>query len=94
MRSRPDSRRFSASIGFGLTLSLTVPVHAVPRPVESTAPILPARKPEKVRVAVLDFDYSSPSEPRRLSFLTGGASGVSDILVDRFVESGRYTGRC
>jgi len=44
-----------------------------------------------VRVAVLDFDYSGLSNPQWLTFLNGGASGVSDILVNKLVESGRYT---
>jgi curli biogenesis system outer membrane secretion channel CsgG len=46
---------------------------------------------QKIRIAVLDFDYGSVSNPSWLSFLPGGARGVSDILVNRLVQSGSYT---
>jgi curli biogenesis system outer membrane secretion channel CsgG len=93
MIDRDDPRRFSALltlIGFGLTLSLAQASHALPKPLPAT-PIPIAQKQEKLRVAVLDFDYSGLSNPQWLSFLNGGASGVSDILVNKLVESGRYT---
>jgi curli biogenesis system outer membrane secretion channel CsgG len=46
---------------------------------------------EKVRVAVLDFDFSAVSDPIYLSYFNGGARGVSDILVNQLVKSGNYT---
>lgn len=46
---------------------------------------------EKVRVAVLDFDFSAVSNPIYLSYFNGGARGVSDILVNQLVKSGSYT---
>jgi curli biogenesis system outer membrane secretion channel CsgG len=46
---------------------------------------------QKVRIAVLDFDYSSIGNPSWLSFLPGGARGVSDILVNRLVQTGTYS---
>ncbi len=45
---------------------------------------------EKPRIAVLDFEYSSISNPNILGVITGGAKGVSDILVNKLVEGGKY----
>lgn len=62
-------------------------------PPSSNAPYLIAQNREKVRVAVLDFDYSNVSDPRWIGILGGreGARGVSDILINKLVESGRYS---
>lgn len=46
---------------------------------------------EKVRVAVLDFDFSSVSSPVLLSIFPAGSRGVSEILVNRLVKSGNFT---
>lgn len=46
---------------------------------------------EKVRIAVLDFDYSSVSNPSFMSYLPGGARGVSDIMVTKLVQTGTYS---
>ncbi|NJL84474.1 MAG: penicillin-binding protein activator LpoB [Chloroflexaceae bacterium] len=56
-------------------------------------PITPTKK---ARVAVLDFDFSSISSNQILGqsisgLIPGAARGVSDILVDKLVNSGRYT---
>ncbi|MEL7407354.1 MAG: CsgG/HfaB family protein [Cyanobacteria bacterium J06558_2] len=48
-------------------------------------------KAKKVRVAVLDFDFSAVSNPSFLSYFNGGASGVSDLLVNELVKNGNYT---
>ena len=40
---------------------------------------------ERPRVAILNFDFSSISNPQLLSFIKGGASGVSDILISKLV---------
>ena len=46
---------------------------------------------EKVRVAVLDFDYSALSNPQWLLNIFGGtASGVSDIFVNQLVKTDQY----
>ncbi|WP_324283016.1 CsgG/HfaB family protein [Cyanobacterium aponinum UTEX 3221] len=45
---------------------------------------------EKIRVAVLDFDYSAVSNPTWLSYFNGGAKGVSDMIVNQLVETGKY----
>jgi curli biogenesis system outer membrane secretion channel CsgG len=45
---------------------------------------------EKVRIAVLDFDFSSVSNPSLLSIIQGGSKGVSDILVNRLVKDGNF----
>ncbi|PSF31156.1 penicillin-binding protein activator LpoB [Aphanothece hegewaldii CCALA 016] len=60
------------------------------QPVSST---LIAQNNQKIRVAVLDFDYSSVSDPRWISLLGGekGSRGVSDILVNKLVDSGKYS---
>lgn len=48
-------------------------------------------KSKKVRVAVLDFDFSAVSNPSYLSYFNGGARGVSDLLVNQLVRNGGYT---
>lgn len=45
----------------------------------------------KPRIAILDFDYSSVSDPRWVGIFGGGAKGISDILVNQLVESGEYS---
>ncbi|ABA23250.1 Curli production assembly/transport component CsgG [Trichormus variabilis ATCC 29413] len=45
---------------------------------------------EKVRIAILDFDFSSVSNPSYLSLFPAGSKGVSDILVNRLVKSGNF----
>jgi curli biogenesis system outer membrane secretion channel CsgG len=94
MINRLAIRRFSAlatSIAFGLNLALVLPTQAIPPSENAIAQANPSRKQEKLRVAVLDFDYSGLSNPQWLTFVNGGASGVSDMLVTQLVESGRYT---
>jgi curli biogenesis system outer membrane secretion channel CsgG len=46
---------------------------------------------QKVRVAVLDFDFSSVSNQSFLSIVEGGSRGVSDQLVNRLVKDGQYS---
>ena len=53
--------------------------------------ILVAQVEEKTRIAILDFDYSSLSNPTWFSLFTGGAKGVSDIVINKLVQSGRYS---
>lgn len=55
------------------------------------SPYLLAQTTEKPRIAVLDFDYSSISNPRWYLWYDDNASGVSDILVNKLVESGKYS---
>jgi curli biogenesis system outer membrane secretion channel CsgG len=50
-----------------------------------------AQAQSKPKVAVLDFDFSSVSNPSILSVLPGGSKGVSDILVNKLVEGGSYS---
>jgi len=46
---------------------------------------------EKIRIAVLDFDYSALSNPQWILRIFGGsARGVSDVLVNRLVDSEKY----
>ena len=45
----------------------------------------------KPRIAILDFDYSSVSNPQWFYVFGGGAKGVSDIVVNQLVESGKYS---
>jgi len=45
---------------------------------------------ERPRVAILNFDFSSISNPQLLSFIKGGASGVSDILISKLVKKTDY----
>jgi len=53
-----------------------------------------AQAQRKLRVAVLNFDYSSLTDPNWVLFfyrVYGGASGVSDILINKLVETGHYS---
>ncbi len=59
--------------------------------VEQPLTVAQLPKGEKVRVAVLDFDFSAVSNPIYLSYFNGGARGVSDMLVNELVRSGGYT---
>ncbi|MDJ0651042.1 MAG: CsgG/HfaB family protein [Xenococcaceae cyanobacterium MO_188.B19] len=46
---------------------------------------------KKVRIAVLDFDYSSIGNPMFLSFIPGGGKGISDLMVNELVKTGQYS---
>ncbi|WP_430014173.1 CsgG/HfaB family protein [Microcystis ichthyoblabe FBCC-A1114] len=94
MFDRDSIRGFSALItlvGVASSLGFSFNAPAFSQATSNNLPLLLAQKSEKVRVAVLDFDYSGLSNPQWLTFFNGGASGVSDILVNKLVESGRYT---
>lgn len=94
MFDRDSIRGFSALltlVGVASSLGFSFNAPAFSQATPNNLPLLLAQKSEKVRVAVLDFDYSGLSNPQWLTFLNGGASGVSDILVNKLVESGRYT---
>lgn len=82
-----------AAIG-STALPLSNSVNASEILVNSTEqPVTVAQLPKnkKVRVAVLDFDFSAVSNVSYLSLFDGGASGVSDMLVNQLVRSGGYT---
>jgi curli biogenesis system outer membrane secretion channel CsgG len=49
-----------------------------------------AQSQQKPKVAVLDFDFSSVSDPGLLSLFSGGSKGVSDILVNKLVRGNSY----
>lgn len=52
---------------------------------------LKANTKEKLRIAVLDFDYSSVADYQRwIWWLQSNARGVSDILVNQLVEGGNF----
>lgn len=78
---------------FSMVNSASALDHQVIVPASSAgSKTLIAQNNQKVRVAVLDFDYSSVSDPRWISIVGGGGSrGVSDILVNKLVESGQYS---
>lgn len=76
----------------GMLTTLTVGINLLPvkanNPIFSVAQV---NNNEKVRVAVLDFDYSALSNPQwLLSIFGGSAKGVSDIFVNRLVDSQKY----
>ncbi len=73
-----------------LTLFASVaPAIAVPLvPVE---PVEVAQAQRKLRIAVLDFDFSSISSPQILSAFPGIAKGTSDIMVNSLVNEGTYS---
>lgn len=62
------------------TTALTSPLPSLPQPSTTT---------EKPRIAVLDFDYSNVSADW-IGWWNTSASGVSDILVNKLVESGNF----
>lgn len=68
----------------------------------STLPILPiatagevqlaqSQPQERLRVAVLDFDYASTGSDSWWYGNPNAAQGISDLLTNRLVQSGRYT---
>ncbi|WP_052055764.1 CsgG/HfaB family protein [Myxosarcina sp. GI1] len=56
----------------------------------NASPLIIAQNQEKLKVAVLDFDFSSVSDPGLLSIFSGGSKGVSDILVNKLVLNDNY----
>jgi curli biogenesis system outer membrane secretion channel CsgG len=88
---------FLSAIATAMLFGVVTPVYALESqvsvpPVQASSPLLIAQNQQKIRVAVLDFDYSSVSDPRWISLVGGGGSrGVSDILVNKLVESGQYS---
>ncbi len=94
MRSRLKSMTFPRQLYIipliALTIVPSVAVLSNERVIAQT-PEVQSQPTQKIRIAVLDFDYSSISNPSWLSFLQGGARGVSDILVNRLVQSGSYS---
>jgi curli biogenesis system outer membrane secretion channel CsgG len=76
----------SSLLIFPLTQA-TQPISAQTFPAVSTQ----TNSEEKIRIAVLDFDYSALSNPQWLLTIFGGtASGVSDILINKLVETEKY----
>ena len=45
---------------------------------------------EKIRIAVIDFDFTSLSKPNLPSIVLDGARGMSNILVDQLVKNGNF----
>ncbi|MBW4506459.1 MAG: CsgG/HfaB family protein [Scytonematopsis contorta HA4267-MV1] len=77
---------------FSLGYFAILPASALDKNVSKIAQINIASLPaQKVRVAVLDFDFSSISNPSVLSIVEGGGRGVSDQLVNRLVRDGQYS---
>lgn len=94
--SQKKSQRFAAAVvtlgSFGLLLSNGLQGNEVlANPLYPALTVTQLPKAEKVRVAVLDFDFSAVSNPTYLSYFNGGARGVSDMLVNQLVRNGGYT---
>lgn len=71
-------------VGIGIETNLS-PVLA------NNSPVMVAQNSqEKVRLAVMDFDYSSISNPSYLNLIEGAGRGVSDVVVTELVETGKY----
>lgn len=83
----------TTTMTFGVATSVNALDYQISLPtVHPASETLIAQNNQKIRVAVLDFDYSSVSDPRWISVVGGGGSrGVSDILVNKLVESGQYS---
>ena len=68
------------------------PAKALMRQMQPPQQTLLAQSQDRLRVAVLDFDYSSLSDPGFLSALFPGSSkGVSDVLVNKLVQSNKFS---
>ncbi|MGL5874785.1 MAG: CsgG/HfaB family protein [Xenococcaceae cyanobacterium] len=76
---------------FNLIISFSASANSFSEKQKSIPSNLIAQAQSKPKVAVLDFDYSSVSDPSILSVLPGGSKGVSDILVNKLVEGGSYS---
>lgn len=78
---------------FPILLNSLAPLKATANPLAwqiNQSDFFLAQAQEKPRIAVLDFDYSSVSNPGFFSYLPGDAKGVSDLLVNKLVEAGNY----
>jgi curli biogenesis system outer membrane secretion channel CsgG len=78
-------------IFLNLIISFSASANSFSEKQKSIPSNLIAQAQSKPKVAVLDFDYSSVSDPSILSVLPGGSKGVSDILVNKLVEGGSYS---
>jgi curli biogenesis system outer membrane secretion channel CsgG len=75
-----------------VSMSLIVPAIALPLSHDQdTESQLIAQAAKKKRVAVLDFDFSTISNPYLLSLFPGLAKGTSDILVNSLVNTASYS---
>ncbi len=75
-----------------VSLSLVLPTMAVEIPnSRQSEPIFISQAQTKKRVAVMDFDFSSISNPSILSSFPGIAKGTSDMLVNSLVNTGAYS---
>ena len=86
-------KNFSLVIPILGAMVLFLPLPGMTKPIEANNSYLLTQKQQKLRVAILDFDYSSVTDPRWLSFVggAGGSTGVSDILLNKLVENGNYS---
>jgi curli biogenesis system outer membrane secretion channel CsgG len=86
-------KNFSLVIPILGAMVLFLPLPGITKPIEANNSYLLTQKQQKLRVAILDFDYSSVTDPRWLSLVggAGGSTGVSDILVNKLVENGNYS---
>lgn len=98
----PTSNQLKLSCLSLITLTLSLNCFAPTIAQTQTDPSLPTPTPEtnspssttparKLRVAVLDFDFSSVSNPSLFYSFPGESKGVSDILVNRLVATGNFT---
>ncbi len=75
-----------------VSLSIILPAVAgtVPKAHQSESQLV-AQASKKQRVAILDFDFSSISNPTLLATFPGIAKGTSDMLVNSLVNTGAYS---
>lgn len=95
------STKFSAFALLALGVTLTGPSLTGPSltglsalampPAEASAPVQLAQAQTRLRVAVLDFDYASTGADSWWYANPNAAQGVSDLLTNKLVNSGRYT---
>jgi curli biogenesis system outer membrane secretion channel CsgG len=81
-----------------LSLISLISVSMILPAVSSTVPktnqaesLLLAQTSTKQRVAILDFDFSTISDPSLLTLFPGIAKGTSDMLVNSLVNTGAYS---
>ncbi|ERN42648.1 uncharacterized protein KR51_00006380 [Rubidibacter lacunae KORDI 51-2] len=87
-----DSQRPSLKVA-ALLLAAGSIAFFIPAPVPNlrAESIRLAQVERKLRIAVLDFDFSSVSSPQLLNIFPGIAQGTSDILVTSLVADGTFS---
>ncbi len=85
------STKLSALLSLGVTLLAGFTTVPTLPPAVAAMPMKLAQAQTRIRVAVLDFEYASTGADSWWYASPGAAKGVSDLLTNKLVNSGRYT---